>query len=273
MKLPLRPSLRRSPRAQPGSAGGSGLFSRPLLGKAFAVSAGLHGAVAVGALAWVGFRFLNGGDRPVPAAIQVLAPPPLVAATVAAPPLELTPPLAAEPELLPVFEEEAELFPVDWMDRPVAHPRRADLRAVERPRPEEAPAAPAELPEEPPEPSETATEAVPDAPGATVTASPASVVEASYDPDPELSPPPRYPSLAIRRGWEGTVLLEATISADGRLIGLEVLRSTGRKLLDEAALEAVRKWKPGAFRPAMQDGIAVEGKVPIQFRFQISATR
>ena len=255
---PLRP-VRPAPRAPQGRGVDPG-FRGPALGQAFASSLALHGALALGAVAWTGGLFLrHAEDRPVPTVSFSVVEAVVVEEEV--PPLELQPEPEVEPELRPVFEEELDLLPVDWMDRPSSLPRREDLMAVVRVEP--PPPEPFE-----PEPEPESSEPVKEKP-ATVTAVLASRVEASYDPDPELSPPPRYPRLARRRGWEGVVLLEATVGPDGRLLALVVVRSSGYELLDEAALETVRDWKLGAFRPAHEGDRPVEGVVPIQFRFQI----
>ena len=51
---------------------------------------------------------------------------------------------------------------------------------------------------------------------------------------------PAYTELALRAGAQGTVVIEAIISTDGKVINARVLRSV--PLLDEAALDAVRQW-------------------------------
>lgn len=260
---PFRPVTRPLRGMGPGQ-----VFSAPVLGKALAASIGLHGALVLGGLAWLGMALLGGPDLRVPPEISVESRIAVVPVAEPRPPLEFEVAEIPEPELRPVFEEDEEVFPVDWMLRHPAHPRRADLYAVVRP--VEPDADPPEVVEPVPPPEEPAA-AEPES--ATVTASTASQVEASYDPDPALSPPPRYPGIAISRGWEGTVVLTATVSADGRLLDLVVTRSSGRGILDGAALEAVRNWAPGAFRPAMRDGLPVDGQVPIQFRFQIEGGR
>ena len=50
----------------------------------------------------------------------------------------------------------------------------------------------------------------------------------------------RYPLLARRRGWEGRVLLRLRIGADGRVLATEVAQGSGHRILDRAALRAVR---------------------------------
>jgi len=64
---------------------------------------------------------------------------------------------------------------------------------------------------------------------------------------------PIYPELARRAHMECTVILEATIAADGTVAGATVLRGCGMGF-DAAALEAVSQWK---FRPSFYRGRAV----------------
>ena len=79
------------------------------------------------------------------------------------------------------------------------------------------------------------------------------------------NPLPHYPTLARRRGIEGTVTLEVRVRADGLPERVAIGRSSGSSLLDAAALEAVRRWR---FRPARRAGEPVPGvvTVPITFR-------
>lgn len=79
------------------------------------------------------------------------------------------------------------------------------------------------------------------------------------------NPKPRYPSLARRRGYEGRVLIQVAIRADGRAAQVEVKQSSGHRVLDKAALAAVKDWH---FRPARRAGRPVTATVdvPISFR-------
>ncbi|MEA1970677.1 MAG: energy transducer TonB, partial [Thermodesulfobacteriota bacterium] len=54
---------------------------------------------------------------------------------------------------------------------------------------------------------------------------------------------PVYPSIAKRKGYEGTVLLSVKILANGTVAELRVKQSSGYSVLDRAALKAVEKWK------------------------------
>lgn len=261
---PLRPLDALRPRP---------LFQGEVLGRALFVSACLHGALLAGGLAWFGAVLRRPGpvDRPpvVEVRSQAEVPPPAEER----PPVQVDPVRPEEPELRPVpEEEEPEILPIDWMVRPPEWPSRDWIAAAARGRPEPPP-EPEPVAETDPEPVPEPETDEPAAEAVTVDAPPASRVEASYDPDPRLSPPPEYPRLAVRRGWEGIVLLEASIDAEGRLVDLIVVRSSGHEVLDRAAIEAVRGWAPGAFRPAMEDGRPVPGVVPIQFRFEIQRRR
>lgn len=79
------------------------------------------------------------------------------------------------------------------------------------------------------------------------------------------NPPPAYPMAARRRGIEGTVLVRAEIAEGGECRKTELKKGSGNDLLDQAALEAVRKWR---FVPARRGGQAVVAwvEVPITFK-------
>lgn len=80
------------------------------------------------------------------------------------------------------------------------------------------------------------------------------------------NPLPRYPAVARRRGIEGTVTLDVLVSAEGLPERVAIARSSGSGLLDEAALEAVRRWR---FRPARRGTEAVEGRVTVPVTFRL----
>jgi protein TonB len=81
------------------------------------------------------------------------------------------------------------------------------------------------------------------------------------------NPRPAYPEIALRRGWEGQVLLRVRVSPEGRPTTISIVNSSGRDVLDQAATEAVRGW---SFVPARQGSEAVAGwvSVPIVFHLQ-----
>lgn len=53
-----------------------------------------------------------------------------------------------------------------------------------------------------------------------------------------------YPGWARRQGIEGTVELLFTLSADGRVQEVRILRSSGSSILDEAAVQVIRRAAP-----------------------------
>ncbi|MES2673739.1 MAG: energy transducer TonB [Pseudomonadota bacterium] len=78
------------------------------------------------------------------------------------------------------------------------------------------------------------------------------------------NPAPIYPAQAEENGWGGTVTLSVLVQPDGTAKTIEVKQSSGKKVLDQAAIQAVQRW---TFVPAKQGETAVEGwvEVPITF--------
>ena len=50
-----------------------------------------------------------------------------------------------------------------------------------------------------------------------------------------------YPPLARSRGWEGTVLLGLSVESDGRLDKIHVARSSGYTVLDDSAVNSLKR--------------------------------
>jgi protein TonB len=88
----------------------------------------------------------------------------------------------------------------------------------------------------------------------------------------EIRPPaktkhvaPVYPAIARQNGVQGTVILEATISEEGTVRDLRVLRSI--PLLDSAALDAVRQWQ---FTPTLLNGQRVPVLMTVTVTFKLN---
>lgn len=81
------------------------------------------------------------------------------------------------------------------------------------------------------------------------------------------SPKPHYPELARKRGQEGTVNIRCQVAATGEVLDAAIAKSSGFKLLDEAALKTLLKWR---FKPATNNGTNVPGTVivPVLFKLQ-----
>lgn len=75
---------------------------------------------------------------------------------------------------------------------------------------------------------------------------------------------PVYPPLAVAARIEGVVILEATLDERGNVDRLRVLRSA--PLLDEAALQAVRRWR---YTPTLLNGTPVPVLMTITVRFSL----
>jgi protein TonB len=80
------------------------------------------------------------------------------------------------------------------------------------------------------------------------------------------NPAPAYPLAARRRGIAGKVVLRAEVTPEGFCADVRVERSSGHELLDDTALEAVRKWR---FVPAKRAGRAVAATVTIPINFKL----
>ncbi len=82
-----------------------------------------------------------------------------------------------------------------------------------------------------------------------------------------INPPPRYPRTARRRGAQGTVVLSVYVDQQGRAANLWVFESSGFRVLDNAALEAVKKW---SFEPGKRGDttVAMWVNVPVRFELQ-----
>ena len=79
---------------------------------------------------------------------------------------------------------------------------------------------------------------------------------------------PVYPSASRRAGEEGTVLLKILIGVDGRAQDVQVSKSSRFSRLDDAAVDAVRKWR---FAPAVQGGNATAGWVTMPITFRLNS--
>ncbi|MGF1616107.1 MAG: energy transducer TonB [Gammaproteobacteria bacterium] len=166
-----------------------------------------------------------------------------------------------------------------------ASPQRAAVELREAPPPKPA-AKPQPKPDrpalEPPSRPPSAPHAAGSAAAAAMTPTPARAAIAPVQPgvgdpgdtDADLraarpapgNPKPHYPALARRRGYEGHVLIQAGIQADGRTGQVEVKQSSGHRVLDEAAVATVKDWR---FLPARRAGQAVSTTVDIPIRFRL----
>lgn len=76
---------------------------------------------------------------------------------------------------------------------------------------------------------------------------------------------PVYPQMAILSRTQGVVIIEATIGADGRILDARTLRAD--KLLEQAALDAVRQWQ---YTPSLLNGVPVPVIMTVTVIFTLS---
>ena len=76
---------------------------------------------------------------------------------------------------------------------------------------------------------------------------------------------PVYPPRCLRMGVEGRVKVRVLVGEDGRPQEVTLEVSSGDSLLDESAMEAVRRWR---FEPATRNGAPVRAwmMVPVEFK-------
>ena len=81
------------------------------------------------------------------------------------------------------------------------------------------------------------------------------------------NPAPPYPLTAIRRGHEGTVVLEVLVNREGRVDELRLHQSSGYSVLDKAAMDSVKGW---VFEPATigEEKRDMWVKVPVRFQLR-----
>lgn len=101
-----------------------------------------------------------------------------------------------------------------------------------------------------------------------VRAAPAEVAvsQPRFDANYLDNPAPTYPPLSRRMGEEGKVFLRVFVEPDGRPSAVEIKTSSGSPRLDQAAENAVRRWK---FIPAKRGNEAVSAWVVVPISFNL----
>ena len=80
------------------------------------------------------------------------------------------------------------------------------------------------------------------------------------------NPAPAYPEFARRQRQQGLVLLNVAVDRFGKPLTVDIKQSSGFRVLDQAAVKAVLKWK---FRPAYAGALAVDSQVEVPVRFRL----
>ncbi len=219
--------------------------------------------------------------RPEPVLRQPEPEPPPIPRAEIAPPLE--PVIVPKPE--PRIEPKIEVTPEPRIEASPEQPPVARVEPLPEPRKEVRP-EPQPVPRVEPPPPPVAEATVQPAPVAVPVPPPAPPQPVAPKREPSAALEPRllqtyglsisneikrhqkYPPVAQRRGWEGTAEVLLQIAADGKVTSITLGKSSGRPVLDEEALNMVRKAKP--LPPAPQDlrGRELTVTVPIVFKLQ-----
>jgi periplasmic protein TonB len=78
----------------------------------------------------------------------------------------------------------------------------------------------------------------------------------------------KYPPLAQRRGWQGTAEVLLQLTAEGKVAGITIGKSSGQKVLDDEALNMVRRALPLPQAPQDLRGRELTVTVPIVFKLE-----
>ncbi|MGQ0811263.1 MAG: energy transducer TonB family protein [Nitrospiraceae bacterium] len=76
-----------------------------------------------------------------------------------------------------------------------------------------------------------------------------------------------YPRLARMQGWEGSVIVRATIGQDGALLATAVLRSSGHAVLDDDAVKLMRRACPIPL-PRDLGQSQIDVLIPVHYRLE-----
>lgn len=201
----------------------------------------------------------------------------------AEPPKEIKP--EPEPKVIPKPEPKPEPKPVK---KPEPKPKKVEKKPLPKPQPKPEPKPPVKTPKPEPAP-EPKTEPVKPP---TVKQAPNKPVEAPKPAKPvyskqqtanaeqqylnELSKKiaqfaqDTYPKRAIRRRWQGEVLIEFKITKSGAIQQLSIVQSSGRSLLDQAALEIFQVKMNNQFKPFPKEIIRDiwQIKVPVNYHLK-----
>lgn len=101
-----------------------------------------------------------------------------------------------------------------------------------------------------------------------VAPAPVPITAARFDADYLDNPKPIYPLVSRRLGEQGKVLLRVHVSATGLAEKVEVKTSSGYARLDQAATDAVSRWR---FVPARRGDQAIAAWVQVPITFQLES--
>jgi protein TonB len=81
-------------------------------------------------------------------------------------------------------------------------------------------------------------------------------------------PPLDYPNRARKRGYQGITLVLISLDTAGSIETVVLVRSSGHKILDKAALKNVEKWQ---FHPVKHNGQLVKAQFEVPINFALNS--
>ena len=78
----------------------------------------------------------------------------------------------------------------------------------------------------------------------------------------------QYPKIAQMRGWQGTVIADLEIDSKGSVISVKIKKSSTYEVLDNEALEMIKKASPFPAPPESLRGKNFNVLVPISFKLE-----
>lgn len=209
--------------------------------------------------------------------IAAITPSPSIASDGAIPDASTVelPPLNEIPDAAPAIDEQAPAEPAAPAAASEPSPAPAASSSPVRdpvpvPKAKPATAAPSTPPAEPPAAEQQVAAATPEQ--ATATETPVSAAKSVYYRQliARIKRARVYPSDARRAGKEGTVYMQIVVKRNGRIASYDIIKSSGHKELDDAAVQTLVKANPvGAF-PEEVPGEELKFGVPL--RYQVDAS-
>ena len=232
------------------------------------VSIALHALVLLG---------MSSRGAPAPPAKTLLVLTARLAPFAAAPRAPVQPP---PPKLAPPPPPEPASAPRPALTKPAATPapavkRTAPAEPVKVPQPESAPAAPGAAASAAPSAAPVQTRPAPQAPAG----SPATEAAAKSGNEADKGTLEqyrlalivatrrykRYPAIAMEKGWQGRVEVHMVIGANGMIASASIKTGSGHDILDNQALDMLKKGKTTVPIPASLRGREFSIDVPVIF--------
>lgn len=92
------------------------------------------------------------------------------------------------------------------------------------------------------------------------------VIGPSYGAAYLHNPPPSYPPVARKLKLQGTAVVRVLVSSEGQPKNVDLETTSGVRVLDDAAVEAVKRW---SFVPARRGNVQITAWVNVPIRFHL----